>query len=114
MGKTILCDREKKRHKGLEMSYRNFSNKSEYKKYHSKVVKYISEEYFDYNFKTTTTGSLLIQLSEFDKHTFHLVVGTMSDPKHSIGCTATNVVAAMSEILFHEQKFDQPYHQKII
>jgi hypothetical protein len=95
------------------MSIRNFTSKSEYKKYHAKVLNYISEEYSDYKFKTTSTGSLLIQLSEIDKHTFHLVVGTMSDPKHSIGYAATNVVAAMSEILFHEQKFDQPYHQKI-
>ncbi len=94
------------------MSYRNFTSKSEYKKYHSKVLAYIKEEYFDYNFKTSSSGSLLIQLPEFDKHTFHLVVGTMSDPKYSIGVVAANVVAAMSELLFDEQKFNQPYHQK--
>ena len=95
------------------MSIRNFTSKSEYKKYHAKVLNYISEEYSDYKFKTTSTGSLLIQLSEIDKHTFHLVVGSLSNPKESIINTASNVVAAMGEILFREQKFDQPYHQKI-
>lgn len=95
------------------MSFSNFPTKSDYRKYHAKVLRYINEEYSDYNFKTTSTGSLLIQLPEIDKHTFHLVVGSLSNPKESIANVASNIVAAMSEILFREQKFDQPYHKKL-
>jgi hypothetical protein len=56
------------------VSYRNFTSKSEYKKYHSKVLAYIKEEYFDYNFKTSSSGSLLIQLPEIDKHTLVIYI----------------------------------------
>jgi uncharacterized protein YaaR (DUF327 family) len=69
--------------------------KAEYKKYHSKVVEYIYTEYRDFHFHRMKNGSLLIQLSPIDKHLFHLLIKTLSNPKDSINNVAAHVIEAM-------------------
>jgi len=69
--------------------------KAEYKKYHSKVVEYIYAEYRDFHFHRMKNGSLLIQLSPIDKHLFHLLIKTLSNPKDSISNVAGHVIEAM-------------------
>jgi len=69
--------------------------KSEYKKYHSKVVQYICAEYKDFHFIKMKNGSLLIQLSPIDKHLFHLLIKTLSNPKDSISNVAGHVIEEM-------------------
>ena len=86
------------------MSYSDFSTKAEYKKYHSKVVKYIKEEYRDFHFTTTRNGTLLIQLAPIDKHHFHLLIGIFSDPKQSINNVAGNVVSELYYCLYDQNK----------
>lgn len=86
------------------MSYYDFSTKAEYKKYHAKVVKYIKEEYIDFHFNKMRNGSLLIQLSPFDKHHFHLLIGTFSDPKQSISNVANDVVNELYYSLYDQYK----------
>lgn len=86
------------------MSYSDFSTKTEYKKYHAKVVKYIKEEYRDFHFTATRNGTLLIQLAPIDKHHFHLLIGTFSDPKESINNVAGNVVTNLYYALYNQEK----------
>jgi hypothetical protein len=69
--------------------------KAEYKKYHSKVVEYIYAEYRDFHFHRMKNGSLLIQLSPIDKHLFHLLIKTLSNPKDSISNVAGHVIEEM-------------------
>ena len=69
-------------------------SKKEYKQYHARVVRYIKEEYIDFHFNQMRNGSLLIQLSPIDKHLFHLLIKTLSNPKDSINNVANNVVEA--------------------
>jgi hypothetical protein len=69
--------------------------KAEYKKYHSKVVEYIYAEYRDFHFHRMKNGSLLIQLSPIDKHLFHLLIKTLSNPKDSINNVAAHVIEEM-------------------
>jgi len=86
------------------MSYFDFPTKAEYKKYHAKVVQYIKNEYRDFHFTKMRNGSLLIQLSPFDKHYFHLLIGTFSDPKESINNVASNVVTNLYYALYDQNK----------
>jgi len=80
--------------------------KAEYKKYHSKVVEYIYAEYRDFHFHRMKNGSLLIQLSPIDKHLFHLLVKTLSNPKDSINNVAAHVIEAMYINLWNRSKYD--------
>jgi len=80
--------------------------KTEYKKYHSKVVEYIYAEYRDFHFHRMKNGSLLIQLSPIDKHLFHLLVKTLSNPKDSINNVAAHVIEAMYINLWNRSKYD--------
>jgi hypothetical protein len=80
--------------------------KAEYKKYHSKVVEYIYAEYRDFHFHRMKNGSLLIQLSPIDKHLFHLLIKTLSDPKNSINNVAAHVIEAMYINLWNRSKYD--------
>jgi len=86
------------------MAYHDFQSKKDYKIYHSKVVRYIKEEYRDFHFNKMRNGSLLIQLSPFDKHHFHLLIGTFSDPKESITNVAASVVTNLYESLYNQPK----------
>lgn len=92
------------------MGVLDFPSKKDYKVYHAKVVQYISQEYSDFNFKSMPNGSLLIQLSEIDKHEFHLLIGTGSHPKDSINNVAGFVVEAIHKSLFGESKFNSSPH----
>jgi hypothetical protein len=80
--------------------------KSEYKIYHSKVIQYIYSEYRDFHFNKMKNGSLLIQLNPIDKHLFHLLIKTLSDPKDSINNIAGNVVKAMYINLWGKPKVE--------
>lgn len=80
------------------MSYSDFPSKAEYKEYHEKIIRYIKEEYRDFHFNKMRNRSLLIQLSPTDKHLFHLLIKTLSDPTDSISNVAANV---MSEMCLH-------------
>jgi hypothetical protein len=80
--------------------------KAEYKKYHSKVVEYIYSEYRDFHFHRMKNGSLLIQLSPIDKHLFHLLIKTLSNPKDSINNVAAHVIEAMYINLWNRSKYD--------
>jgi hypothetical protein len=80
--------------------------KAEYKKYHSKVVEYIYAEYRDFHFHRMKNGSLLIQLSPIDKHLFHLLIKTLSNPKDSINNVAAHVIEAMYINLWNRSKYD--------
>ena len=80
--------------------------KAEYKKYHSKVVEYIHAEYRDFHFHRMKNGSLLIQLSPIDKHLFHLLIKTLSNPKNSINNVAAHVIEAMYINLWNRSKYD--------
>jgi hypothetical protein len=80
--------------------------KAEYKKYHSKVVEYIYSEYRDFHFHRMKNGSLLIQLSPIDKHLFHLIIKTLSNPKNSINNVAAHVIEAMYINLWNRSKYD--------
>jgi hypothetical protein len=80
--------------------------KAEYKKYHSKVVEYIYAEYRDFHFHRMKNGSLLIQLSPIDKHLFHLLIKTLSNPKDSINNVAAHVMEAMYINLWNRSKHD--------
>jgi hypothetical protein len=80
--------------------------KAEYKKYHSKVVEYIYSEYRDFHFHRMKNGSLLIQLSPIDKHLFHLLIKTLSNPKNSINNVAAHVIEAMYINLWNRSKYD--------
>jgi hypothetical protein len=51
-------------------------------------------------------GSLLIQLNPIDKHLFHLLIKTLSDPKDSINNIAGNVVKAMYINLWGKPKVE--------
>lgn len=86
------------------MSYFHFATKADYKKYHAKVLEYIKNEYRDFHFNRMKNGSLLIQLSPFDKHHFHLLVGCFSDPKESINNVAGNVVENFYYALYDKHK----------
>lgn len=88
------------------MSRYDFPSKKDYKEYHNKVVNYISEEYSDFNFKSMPNGSKLIQLPEIDKHEFHLLIDTGSNPKDSISNVAGFVMEAIHKSLFDESKFN--------
>ena len=76
--------------------------KSEYRKRHLKVVKYIYHEYGkDFHFNKTKSGSLLIQLSPFDKHHFHLLIYTYANGTDDSICNISRyVVNAMYESLY--------------
>lgn len=78
--------------------------KSEYKIYHSKVIQYIYSEYRDFHFNKMKNGSLLIQLDPIDKHLFHLLIKTLSNPKDSINNIANHVVEAMYQNLWGKSK----------
>ena len=78
--------------------------KAEYKKYHCKVVEYIYAEYRDFHFTRMKNGSLLIQLSPIDKHLFHLLIKTLSDPKNSINNVAGHVVEEMWQCLWGKSR----------
>ena len=80
--------------------------KAEYKKYHCKVVEYIYAEYRDFHFTRMKNGSLLIQLSPIDKHLFHLLIKTLSNPKDSINNVAAHVMEAMWLNLWNKSKYD--------
>jgi hypothetical protein len=80
--------------------------KAEYKKYHSKVVEYIYAEYRDFHFNRMKNGSLLIQLSPIDKHLFHLLIKTLSNPKNSINNVAAHVMEEMRQCLWNKSKYD--------
>jgi hypothetical protein len=82
--------------------------KSEYKKRHIKVVDYIYREYGkDFHFNKTKSGSLLIQLSPFNKHEFHLLIKTHTyKTQDSINNIARKVVNAMYESLYQISKDD--------
>jgi hypothetical protein len=80
--------------------------KAEYKKYHSKIVEYIYAEYRDFHFNRMKNGSLLIQLSPIDKHLFHLLIKTLSNPKDSISNVAAHVMEAMWLNLWNKSKYD--------
>lgn len=86
------------------MSYSDFSTKADYKKYHAKVLEYIKNEYRDFHFNKMRNGSLLIQLSPFDKHHFHLLVGCFSSPTESISNVASNVVNNLYYALYDQHK----------
>lgn len=86
------------------MSYCDFTTKKEYKKYHAKVIRYIKNEYRDFHFNKMRNGSLLIQLSPFDKHHFHLLIGTFSNPTESINNVATNVVIHLYKSMYNQTK----------
>lgn len=92
------------------MSYFDFATKADYKKYHAKVVQYIKNEYRDFHFNKMRNGSLLIQLSPFDKHHFHLLIGTFSDPKDSISNVASNVVTNLYYALYYQHKKCELYN----
>ena len=76
--------------------------KSEYKKRHCQVVNYIHSEYGkDFHFNKTKSGSLLIQLSPFDKHHFHLLIYTYAKyTDDSISNISRYVVNAMYNSLY--------------
>jgi len=78
--------------------------KAEYKKYHSKVVEYIYAEYRDFHFNRMKNGSLLIQLNPTDKHLFHLLIKTLSNPKDSISNVAGHVMEEMWQCLWGKSK----------
>jgi hypothetical protein len=86
------------------MSYRDFKTKAEYKKYHAKVIQYVKNEYIDFHFNKMRNGSLLIQLSPFDKHHFHLLVGTFSSPTESVNNVAGNVVCSLYKSMYNQTK----------
>ena len=86
------------------MSYSDFPTKADYKKYHAKVVQYIKNEYTDFHFNKMRNGSLLIQLSPFDKHHFHLLIGTFSNPQDSISNVASDVVISIYHTLYNQHK----------
>jgi hypothetical protein len=75
--------------------------KSEYKKFHLKIVEYIHREYGkDFHFNRTRNGSLLIQLAPIDKHEFHLLIKTFASSNDSINNIARNVVNSMYKSLY--------------
>ena len=78
--------------------------KAEYKKYHCRVVEYIYAEYRDFHFNRMKNGSLLIQLNPTDKHLFHLLIKTLSNPKNSINNIAAHVVEEMWQCLWGKSK----------
>jgi L-rhamnose mutarotase len=78
--------------------------KAEYKKHHCKVVEYIYAEYRDFHFNRMKNGSLLIQLNPTDKHLFHLLIKTLSNPKNSINNIAAHVVEEMWQCLWGKSK----------
>lgn len=78
--------------------------KSEYRLYHNRVIRYIYSEYSDFHFNKMKNGSLLIQLSPIDKHLFHCLIKTLSNPKDSISNVANNVVEAMYQNLWGKSK----------
>jgi hypothetical protein len=93
------------------MSYSDFPTKADFKRYHSKVVKYIKEEYKDFHFNKMRNGSLLIQLSPFDKHHFHLLIGTFSDPKESVSNVAGEIVNHLYQDMYNKHKDSSYYEQ---
>jgi hypothetical protein len=67
--------------------------KSEYKKWHFKVVQYIHHEYGkDFHFNKTKSGSLLIQLAPIDKHEFHLLIKTYAKESSDSICNIARMV----------------------
>jgi hypothetical protein len=85
----------------------NFVSKTEYKKYHKRVLEYICLEYKDFHFNRMRNGSLLSQLDPLHKHEFHLIIGVMADPKNSISNIAGMVVNYMFESLYDRPKFER-------
>jgi hypothetical protein len=80
--------------------------KSEYRKRHLQIVKYIHMEYGkDFHFNKTKDGGLLIQLAPIDKHYFHLLIKNYAyQTNNSINNIARIVVNAMYSSIYNITK----------